>query len=159
MTHRRAIDQYLAQYGLLPRGCPMLKGEWQHVMVLPCFDEHPRFIHRFAQAFETASLLLIVVINRPSSSAPEVNQPLREALAALPRHSLQLGYDLHEASPSFSILSMDLELLEGATPCDQGVGRARRAGPGSAAGRARRWWSRVGDAAGSMLTTLSRLSR
>jgi len=128
MTHRRAIDQYLAQYALLPMGCPMLKGEWQHVMVLPCFDEHPRFIHRFAQAFETASLLLIVVINRPISSAPEVNQPLKEALAALPRHSLQLGYDLHEASPSFSILSMDLELLEGATPCDQGVGRARRVG-------------------------------
>ena len=128
MTHRRAIDQYLAQYALLPMGCPVLEDEWQHVMVLPCFDESPGFIHRFAQAFETASLLLIVVINRPFSSAPEVNQPLKAALAALPRHSLQLGYGLHEMSPSFSILSIDLELLEGATPCDQGVGRARRVG-------------------------------
>jgi len=38
MTQRRAIDQYLAQYALLPMGCPVLEGEWQHVMVLPCFD-------------------------------------------------------------------------------------------------------------------------
>ena len=128
MTHRRAIDQYLAQYALLPMGCPVLEAEWQHVMVLPCFDESPRFIHRFAQAFKTASLLLIVVINRPVSSAPEVNQPLKAALAELPRHRLQPGYDLHEVSPSFSILSIDLEALEGATPCDQGVGRARRVG-------------------------------
>ena len=72
MTHRRAIDQYLAQYALLPMGCPVLEGQWQHVMVLPCFDEHPQFIHRFVQAFETASVLLIVVINRPASSVPEV---------------------------------------------------------------------------------------
>ncbi|MDB2644644.1 hypothetical protein N9Y37_09360 [Luminiphilus sp.] len=128
MTHRRAIDQYLAQYALLPMGCPGLEGEWQHVMVLPCFDESPGFIHRFAQGFKTASLLLILVINRPASRPPEVNQPVREALAALPTLTLQLGYDLHRVSPSFSILSIDLEALEGATPCNQGVGRARRVG-------------------------------
>ena len=128
MTQRRAIDQYLAQYALLPMGCPKLEGEWQHVMVLPCFDEDPLFIHRFAQSFKTASLLLILVINRPVSSTPGVNQPVKNALAALPGHPLQLGYDLHEVSPSFSILSIDLESLEGATPCDQGVGRARRVG-------------------------------
>ena len=128
MTHRRAIDQYLAQYALLPMGCPGLKGEWQHVMVLPCFDESPGFIHRFAQGFKTASLLLILVINRPASRPPEVNQPVREALTALPTLTLQLGYDLHRVSPSFSILSIDLEALEGATPCNQGVGRARRVG-------------------------------
>ncbi|MDA8679011.1 hypothetical protein N9L80_01760 [Luminiphilus sp.] len=128
MTHRRAIDQYLAQYALLPMGCPVLRGEWQHVMVLPCFDESPGFIHRFVQAFETASVLLIVVINRPASSVPEVNQSLKEALATLPTRPLQLGYDLHEASRSFSLLSIDLEALEGATPNDQGVGRARRVG-------------------------------
>ena len=101
MTHRRAIDQYLAQYALLPMGCPVLEAEWQHVMVLPCFDESPRFIHRFERAFKTASLLLIVVINRPVSSSPEVNQPVKAALAELPRHPLQLGYDLHEVSTSF----------------------------------------------------------
>ena len=128
MTHRRAIDQYLAQYALVPMSCPVLEGEWQHVMVLPCFDENPEFICRFAQAFKTASLLLIVVINRPVSSAPEVNLPLKAALADLPRHPLHLGYDLHKVSPSFSLLSIDLEALEGATPCDQGVGRARRVG-------------------------------
>ena len=128
MTHRRAIDQYLAQYALLPMGCPMLRGQWQHVMVLPCFDESPGFIHRFAQGFKTASLLLILVINRPASRPPEVNQPVREALAAMPTLTLQLGYDLHRVSPSFSILSIDLEALEGATPCNQGVGRARRVG-------------------------------
>ena len=128
MTHRRAIDQYLAQYALLPMGCPMLKGQWQHVMVLPCFDESPGFIHRFAQGFKTASLLLILVVNRPASRPPEVNQPVREALAAMPTLTLQLGYDLHRVSPSFSILSIDLEALEGATPCNQGVGRARRVG-------------------------------
>ncbi|MDA9941023.1 hypothetical protein N9C62_00275 [Luminiphilus sp.] len=128
MTHRRAIDQYLAQYALLPMGCPMLRGQWQHVMVLPCFDESPGFIHRFAQGFKTASLLLILVVNRPASRPPEVNQPVREALAAMPTLTLQLGYDLHRVSPSFSILSIDLEALEGATPCNQGVGRARRVG-------------------------------
>ena len=128
MTQRRAIDQYLAQYALLPMGCPELESEWQHVMVLPCFDEDPLFIHRFAQSFKTASLLLILVINRPVSSTPEANQAVKTALAALPSHPLQLGFNLHEVNPSFSILSIDLEALEGATPCNQGVGRARRVG-------------------------------
>ncbi|MDA8677321.1 hypothetical protein N9L74_01475 [Luminiphilus sp.] len=128
MTQRRAIDQYLAHYALLPMGCPELEGEWQHVMVLPCFDEDPLFIHRFAQSFKTASLLLILVINRPVSSTPEANQAVKTALAALPSHPLQLGFNLHEVNPSFSILSIDLEALEGATPCNQGVGRARRVG-------------------------------
>ena len=128
MTHRRAIDQYLGRYALLPMGCPTLTGQWQHVMVVPCFDEHPLFIHRFALTFKEVSLLLIVVINRPASSSPEVNQSIREALISLPTLPLQHGYDLHEMSTAFSILSIDLEALEGATPCNQGVGRARRVG-------------------------------
>ena len=102
MTHRRAIDQYLAQYALLPMGCPELKGEWQHVMVLPCFDEEPLHsstaLHRASKPPLYCSYWLLIV---PLSRPPEVNQPVREALAALPTLTLQLGYDLHEGEPLF----------------------------------------------------------
>ena len=123
-----AVEKYLGTYALLPGGCPDFDGEWKHILVVPCYDESPAFIEGFCRTHGATSILLLLVINRPESSPSTVNQRLRNGLARWPHEPLQPGYTLHKASESLSILSVDLERLEGETPRHQGVGRARRVG-------------------------------
>lgn len=128
MTTPTAVAKYLDTHALLPGGCPNLDGEWQHILVVPCYDESPAFIEDFYRTHGTTSILLLLVINRPKSSPSTVNQRLREGLARWPHDAVQPGYTLHHAGEHLGILSVDLERLEGVTPRNQGVGRARRVG-------------------------------
>jgi hypothetical protein len=128
MTKATEVEKYLGTYALLPGGCPELDRQWQHIVVVPCYDESPEFIEDFCQCHGSTSILLLLVINRPEGSASTVNQRLRDGLTGWPHEAIQPGYALHRAGEHLSILSVDLEYLEGETPRDQGVGRARRVG-------------------------------
>jgi len=128
MTYPTKVEKYLSTYALLPGGCPDLSGEWQHVLVVPCYDESPGFVEDFCRTHGSTSILLLLVFNRPEGSPSTVNQQLRDRLAVWPHEAIKPGYTLHRASESLSILSVDLECLEGETPRHQGVGRARRTG-------------------------------
>jgi len=125
---QRAIDKYLAQYALLPTDPPLPPERWQHVLVAPCFNEAPGFIALWQSEFKQTSLLIILVLNRPESSADTINDPVRLALNEYSSTALQSGYSLHQLSHSCSVLCIDLEAIEGATPSKEGVGRARRVG-------------------------------
>ncbi len=122
------IDKYLKKFALVPAGCPELDEKWQHVMVVPCFDESSDFIWALQERLAHASLLLVIVINRPASISTNVNQAIKSFLFNMPTQFLQAGYSLHRLSSFSSALCIDLESLEGPTPNKQGVGRARRVG-------------------------------
>jgi len=128
MTYPTTVEKYLSTYALLPGGCPDLSGEWQHVLVVPCYDEAPRFVEDFCRTHGETSLLLLLVINRPEGSPTTVNQRVRDGLACWPHEAINPGHTLHRAGEHLGILSVDLECLEGETPRHQGVGRARRVG-------------------------------
>jgi hypothetical protein len=124
----RVIDQYLSKYALLPGGCPELTDRWQHVLVIPCFDEPADFLANLEVVHGETSLLVVLVMNRPALSKSDINRPLKDYLARWATQSLQLGYQLHTSPRSLTVLSIDLERLEGATPIKEGVGRGRRVG-------------------------------
>ena len=105
-----------------------MEGQWDHVLVVPCFDESHEFIDRYAQALTRTSLLLILVLNRPPTAHQTCNDRVRDHLKNFSRIQLGPGHDLFEVSAAVSLLLVDLETLEGPTPVKQGVGRARRVG-------------------------------
>jgi len=122
------VDKYLSTYAILPGGLPEIPGEWEHVLVVPCFDESAEFLDRLAATQQDVSLLLILVINRPESADTGCNQVIREHLTQYPTQPLQTGYQLHQLDDQLAVLSIDLDALEGPTPAPEGVGRARRVG-------------------------------
>ncbi len=124
----KSSDKYLSQHALLPSGCPDLDGVWEYVIVIPCYNESPGFIDRFWKRFEEQSILLILVINRPISSPKNSNSAVRKHLSQTPSQSANFGYKAYRFSKTLSMLSVDLEQIEGPTDRKQGVGRARRIG-------------------------------
>ena len=122
------VDKYLSTYAILPGGLPEIPGEWEHVLVVPCFDESADFLDRLAATQQDVSLLLLLVINRPEGADTECNQVIRKHLAQYPTQPLQTGYQLHQLHDQLTVLSIDLDALEGPTPAAEGVGRARRVG-------------------------------
>jgi len=122
------VDKYLSTYAILPGGLPDIQGDWEHVLVVPCFDESADFLDRLAATQQDVSLLLILAINRPESADTGCNQVIREHLAQYPTQPLQTGYQLHQLGEELTVLSIDLDALEGPTPAPEGVGRARRVG-------------------------------
>lgn len=122
------IDKYLSTYAILPSGLPEIQGDWEQVLVVPCFDESADFLNRLAATQQDVSLLLILVINRPEGADAGCNQVIREYLAGHLTQSLRTGYQLHKLSHELSVLSIELDALEGPTPAAEGVGRARRVG-------------------------------
>ena len=122
------VDKYLSTYAILPGGLPEIPGEWEHVLVVPCFDESADFLNRLAATQQPVSLLLILVINRPASADTGCNQIIREHLTQYPTQPLQTGHQLHQLDDQLTVLSIDLDALEGPTPAAEGVGRARRVG-------------------------------
>ena len=122
------VDKYLSTYAILPNGLPEIQGDWEHVLVVPCFDESADFLDRLAATHQDASLLLVLVINRPESADARCNQVIREYLARHLTQPLQTGYQLHQLGEELTVLSIDLDALEGPTPAAEGVGRARRGG-------------------------------
>jgi len=122
------IHKYLSNYAILPGGLPEIQGDWEHVLVVPCFSESAEFLDRFVVAQQQLSLLLVLVINRPESADTGCNQVMREYLAQHLTQLLQTGYQLHQLGDQLTALSIDLDALEGPTPPAEGVGRARRVG-------------------------------
>ena len=122
------VDKYLSTYAILPNGPPEIQGDWEHVLVVPCFDETADFLGRLAATHQDASLLLVLVINRPEGADARCNQVIREYLARHLTQPLQTGYQLHQLSGELTVLSINLDALEGPTPAAEGVGRARRVG-------------------------------
>ena len=128
MATSATISKYLDQYAIIPGAVPRIEGQWDHVIVVPCFDESPEFIDRYTQALTQTSLLLIIVLNRPPTAHETCNDRVRDHLESFSRTELGSGYDFFEVSATASLLLVDLEVLEGPTPIKQGVGRARRVG-------------------------------
>ena len=122
------VDKYLSTYAILPGGLPEIQGDWEQVLVVPCFDESADFLDRLIATQQDVSLLLILVINRPEGADTGCNQVIREHLAQYPTQPLQTGYQLHQLHDQLTVLSIDLDALEGPTPAAEGVGRARRVG-------------------------------
>ena len=145
------VHKYLSTYAILPGGLPEIQGDWEQVLVVPCFDESADFLDRLVATRQPVSLLLIVVINRPESADTGCNQVIREHLAQYPTQPLQTGYQLHQLDDQLTALSIDLDALEGPTPSAEGVGRARRVGCDTALaliqrGIIRSRWIHSGDA-------------
>ena len=128
MATSATISKYLDQYAIIPGAVSAMEGQWDHVIVVPCFDESPEFIDRYTQALTKTSLLLILVLNRPPTAHETCNDSVRDHLKGFSGVQLGPGYDLFEVSAAVSLLLVDLETLEGPTPVKQGVGRARRVG-------------------------------
>ena len=122
------VDKYLSTYAILPNGLLEIQGDWEHVLVVPCFDESADFLDRLAATQQDVPLLLVLVINRPEGADTECNQVIREYLARQLTQPLQTGYQLHQLGKELTALSIDLDALEGPTPAAEGVGRARRVG-------------------------------
>ena len=110
------IDKYLKKFALVPAGCPELGEKWQHIMVVPCFNESPDFIWALQERLAHTSLLLVIVINRPTSIPKNVNQVLKSFLFKMPTQVLQAGYSLHRLSSLSSALCIDLESLAAPPP-------------------------------------------
>ena len=128
MATSATSSKYLDQYAIIPGAVPRIEGQWDHALVVPCFDESPEFIDRYTQALTKTSLLLILVLNRPLTANETCNDRVRDHLKRFYETQLGPGYDLFEVSPTVSLLLVDLETLEGPTLVKQGVGRARRVG-------------------------------
>ena len=122
------VDKYLSTYAILPGGVPEIQGDWEHVLVVPCFDESADFLNCLAAAQGDVSLLLVLVVNTPESADARCNQVIRKYLAQHLTQPLQTGYQLHQLGQELTALSIDLDALEGPTPSAEGVGRARRVG-------------------------------
>ena len=98
------------------------------MLVVPCFNESADFLDRLAATQQHASLLLALVINRPEGVDTRCNQVIREYLGRHLTKPVQTGYQLHQLGENLTVLSIDLDALEGPTPTTEGVGRARRVG-------------------------------
>jgi len=86
------VDKYLSTYAILPNGLPEIQGDWEHVVVVPCFDESADFLDRLIATQQDVSLLLILVINRPENADTGCNQVIREHLTQYRTQPLQTGY-------------------------------------------------------------------
>lgn len=126
--HTQRVGAYLSQHAILPIQ-PELSRHWQQCMVVPCFRECPDFLLRLPPRVTGRELLVICVLNRPDSEADaECNTPLRAYLKAHTEQEISAGLRLCRVTDRADILLLDLEEMEGPTPNQQGVGRARRLG-------------------------------
>ena len=104
---------------------------WDVCVVIPVYAETIEFLDNLlALQHSAASILVIVVINRPESD-PDVtaNQQLRSALNALPLQArLQHECEIRTAASGLDLLIVDIETRSGPSPRKQGVGLARKTG-------------------------------
>lgn len=122
------VANYLEKYAILPLH-PELPQHWHRVMVVPCFRESIHFTQRLPKRADDPRLLVICVLNRPGSDPnTDANTPLRQFLERHTKQKISDGLRLCRVADSADILLLDLELIEGPTPEQQGVGRARRVG-------------------------------
>ncbi len=124
-----ALDKYLADYAepdaLADSG---LAGQWQHVLVVPAYREHPDCIDALMPAFRNGDNLLIVVLNRPASD-PDTDWALPWRQAYMSRDSaVAKGHYLQRRNPHCQLLLVDHCSDCEPLPADQGVGLARKIG-------------------------------
>jgi hypothetical protein len=126
-----ALKRYLERH--IQPGLPSAPQElcWQHVLVIPVYDESPELLRILSCLPGNEKTLVILVLNRPDSD-PDVtrNEPLREAISRLERSSQHTEHDLelYRLSNSIDLLSFDMETTFGPSPAAQGVGLARKTG-------------------------------
>ena len=124
------ITQYIDHYALLATR-PETLGQWDRVMVIPCYREEPAFLDSLSAPPEGLKVLVICVLNRPAHDPdPAANDQLREQLNRTRSKAVTAHCHLHRLTRPIrtDLLSLDLERLEGPTPSSEGVGRARRVG-------------------------------
>lgn len=124
-----SIRQYLSRFAE-PEAAALidLPGEFQRVLVVPVYREHPDCLQRILGAgCPDDDTLLIVVANRPDTdSRNDWFTPWLEHSGRPPdwsRNGLQLWREHHH-----SLLLVDRVLQGPALPADQGVGLARKIG-------------------------------
>jgi hypothetical protein len=104
---------------------------WQHVLVIPAYDEPPELLRTLSCIAGNQKTLVILVVNRPDSDPDATrNNPLREAISLLEPISQRTEHNLklYRLSNSIDLLSFDLEATLGPSPAAQGVGLARKTG-------------------------------
>jgi len=127
-----ALQRYLERHiePDLP-DAPVTFNRWQHVLVIPVYDEPPEFIQTLAQLKPSDRVLVIIVLNRPDSDTnSQVNSPLRNALVNLARVEGITDSNLHilQLNSSVDLYCYDMESTKGPNPSAQGVGLARKVG-------------------------------
>ncbi|MBT4521061.1 MAG: hypothetical protein HOC23_13750 [Halieaceae bacterium] len=130
---RVALKRYLERHieEDLP-DAPPGTGRWNHVLVIPAYDEQPGMLQQFLKpAVDSGRKLVIVVLNRPQSNArPDANEAMRSAARALAiaDPGVANATPIYRLNNSTDLLLYDLELKSGPSPSDQGVGLARKTG-------------------------------
>ncbi len=127
-----ALQRYLERHiePDLP-DAPVTSNRWQHVLVIPAYDEPPEFVQTLVQLKSSDTVLVIVVLNRPDSdNNSQVNSPLRNALVNLAKAEGITDNNLHilQLNSSVDLYCYDMEDTKGPNPSAQGVGLARKVG-------------------------------
>jgi hypothetical protein len=138
MRDELALSRYLSRHAEkdLPT-CPVSNSRWQHVLVLPAYDESPQLLDVLAkqQPDDGGMLLVILVLNRPDNDSNEhTNDALRSAIQtrssrehpAAPESIYTLN--IHSLNSSTDLYLYDMERLRGPCPSSEGVGLARKLG-------------------------------
>ena len=127
-----ALSRYLERHiepGL--PSAPAVSKVWQHVLVVPAYDEAPELLSTFSRLKAPGKVLVILVLNRPDSNPdPQCNAALREAIGKLDHSDQHTNGKLHlyRIGDCADLFCYDHEQLVGATPAAQGVGLARKIG-------------------------------
>ena len=124
-----ALKRYLERH--IEPGLPDApqKSCWQHVLVIPAYDESPDLLRALSCLGETETTLVILVINRPDSDPDATrNKSLRDAIGRLEPVSQYTEHELYRLSTSVDLMAFDMEATIGPSPAAQGVGLARKMG-------------------------------
>jgi hypothetical protein len=133
----QAVSQYLSHYAepeikqtqRVIDYCLHQQLVFQHVVVIPAFEEQADFIQPwFCSNLAASETLIIVVINQPSTYQGEQQQQLYQQLSAKGKMLYQFGSQqlLHLAESCNHLLLID-KFTQGLSP-KQGVGLARKIG-------------------------------
>lgn len=133
MRDELALSRYLSHYAEtdLP-ACPGAELHWQHVLIVPAFDEPAQLLDMLAtqQPDDGGALLVILVLNRPQGNSHEqCNDALRNAILARSSHHDSATPELiYPINSSTDLYLYDMEKLRGPCPSNEGVGLARKLG-------------------------------
>jgi len=127
-----ALKRYLERHiePSLPNA-PQGMNHWQHVLVIPAYDESPELLGALSRLHGSEKILVILVVNRPDSDPDTTrNKTLRDAINLLdPAYQdAQNGINTYRLSASVELFYYDMEMIKGPSPAAQGVGLARKIG-------------------------------
>ena len=126
-----AVSRYLARYGETEAGAvPVPRRRYDHVVVIPCYDENPDCLDDTLSLVE-GSLLAVVVVNAPDNAPPEPlarTRTLWRRLAGTNNGVFQWA----RTNGSIDVLAIDRTNPGRQIPRRQGVGLARKIGSDAA---------------------------